>query len=66
MYKTTIRTKWADSGIRVSFPFEKESFDLVFMRSVFTQMPAPDLERYVKEISRVLAPDGRFLGTFSF
>jgi SAM-dependent methyltransferase len=37
---------------------------MVFMRSVFTQMPGPDFERYVKEISRVLAPDGRFLGTF--
>jgi SAM-dependent methyltransferase len=52
------------AGSAYSFPYENESFDLVFMRSVFTQMPAPDFERYVEEIARVLAPDGRFLVTF--
>jgi SAM-dependent methyltransferase len=51
-------------GSAYSFPYKNESFDLVFMRSVFTQMPAPDFERYVGEVARVLAPDGRFLGTF--
>jgi SAM-dependent methyltransferase len=52
------------AGSRHCFPYESESFDLVFMRSVFTQMPAPDFERYVEEVARVLAPDGRFLVTF--
>ena len=51
-------------GSTYSFPYENESFDLVFMRSVFTQMPAPDFERYVEEVARVLASDGRFLVTF--
>jgi ubiquinone/menaquinone biosynthesis C-methylase UbiE len=50
--------------IKRQLPSSRESFDLVFMRSVFTQMPAPDLERYTEEIARVLAPDGRFPGTF--
>jgi SAM-dependent methyltransferase len=52
------------AGSSYSFPYKDESFDLVFMRSVFTQMPSSDLERYVEEIERVLAPGGRFLGTF--
>ena len=52
------------AGSTYFFPYEKESFDLVTMRSVVTQMPAPDFERYVEEIARVLAPNGRFLVTF--
>jgi SAM-dependent methyltransferase len=46
------------------FPFGDASFDFVFLTSVFTHMLAPDLERYLAEIARVLKPGGRCLATF--
>lgn len=41
------------------FPYPDESFDHVFLGSVFTHMFAPDLENYLSEIARVLKPGGR-------
>ena len=46
------------------FPFKDESFDFVFLTSVFTHMLPSDLENYLSEISRVLKPGGRCLITF--
>jgi SAM-dependent methyltransferase len=46
------------------FPYEDASFDLVLLTSVFTHMLPPDVERYLSEIRRVLAPGGRCLITF--
>ena len=43
------------------FPYESESFDLVFLSSVFTHMRAPDVRHYLDEIHRVLRPGGRCL-----
>ncbi|WP_425392321.1 class I SAM-dependent methyltransferase [Ekhidna sp.] len=40
------------------FPFEDESFDFVFLTSVFTHMLPKDLENYMAEISRVLRKGG--------
>lgn len=40
------------------FPFEKESFDFIFLTSVFTHMLPSDVENYLSEISRVLKKDG--------
>ncbi len=50
------------SGYR--FPYENESFDLVFLVSVFTHMLPPDMNNYFSEIARVLKPGGRCLITF--
>jgi ubiquinone/menaquinone biosynthesis C-methylase UbiE len=36
------------------FPFEDRYFDFIFATSVFTHMLPPDMENYLKEISRVL------------
>jgi SAM-dependent methyltransferase len=38
------------------FPFEDESFDLVFLYSVFTHMFPGEVENYLSEIARVLKP----------
>ena len=38
------------------FPLSDNSFDFVFLTSVFTHMFRPDLEQYLDEISRVLRP----------
>jgi SAM-dependent methyltransferase len=46
------------------FPYPDDSFDFVFLTSVFTHMIPPDLENYVAEISRVLKTGGRCLTTF--
>lgn len=45
------------------FPYESESFDFVFLKSVFTHMLPQDMEIYLFEIARVLKKDGRCLVT---
>ena len=46
------------------FPYEDESFDFIFLSSVFTHMLAPDVRHYLDEIQRVLRPGGRCLATY--
>jgi len=46
------------------FPFEDNSFDRVFLTSVFTHMFKDDVENYLSEISRVLKPSGKCLVTW--
>lgn len=36
------------------FPYENDSFDFIFLTSVFTHMLPDDVENYLKEINRVL------------
>lgn len=45
------------------FPYENESFDFVFLTSVFTHVPANEVRHYLDEIYRVLKPGGRCLCT---
>ena len=40
------------------FPYADNSFDVIFLISVFTHMLSDDVENYIKEISRMLRPDG--------
>jgi len=47
-----------------TFPYEDDSFDLVFGLSLFTHLLPADLERYLHETRRVLRPGGRSLYTF--
>jgi SAM-dependent methyltransferase len=46
------------------FPFPSQSFDFVFLTSVFTHLLPRDMENYVYEIARVLKRGGRCLITF--
>lgn len=47
------------------FPFDKETFDIVFLISVFTHMLPDGVANYVHQIGRVLRNKGRcFLSTF--
>lgn len=46
------------------FPYENESFDFVFLTSVFTHMLPRDLEHYLSEISRVMKKGARCLITY--
>ena len=46
------------------FPYKDNSFDFVYLTSVFTHMLPKDLQNYLAEISRVLKPGGRCLITY--
>ncbi len=41
------------------FPYDDASFDVVCLSSVFTHMLPRDMENYIREIVRVLKPNGR-------
>jgi SAM-dependent methyltransferase len=47
-----------------TFPHPDESFDFVFLTSVFTHMLPDDVRHYLAEIRRVLHPGGRCLATW--
>jgi SAM-dependent methyltransferase len=46
------------------FPFADESFDFVFLTSVFTHMLPNGMQRYLSEAARCLRPGGKCLITF--
>ena len=48
----------------MTFPWESNSFDFVFLRSVFTHLLPREMKNYLREIARVLRPDGTCLATF--
>jgi SAM-dependent methyltransferase len=52
------------SAAELGFPYEDASFDFAFLTSVFTHMLPADVQHYLSEISRVLAPGGRCFATF--
>ena len=49
---------------KFTFPFQNDSFDVVVASSVFTHLLPIALKNYVKEIKRVLAPNGRCFISF--
>lgn len=46
------------------FPYATSSMDVVFASSVFTHLATETADHYVGEVSRVLKPGGRFVGSF--
>ena len=46
------------------FPFPDRSFDFIFLASVFTHMMPDAVERYVHELSRLLAPGGTCIESY--
>jgi len=47
-----------------SFPYSNDSFDFVFLTSVFTHILPEDMENYLSEIYRVMKRGGKCLITF--
>jgi len=45
------------------FPYPSESFDVVFLISVFTHLLTDEVSNYAKQIERILKPGGRCLFT---
>jgi SAM-dependent methyltransferase len=46
------------------FPFEEDSFDIVYLPSVFTHMLPGEMEHYLLEIARVMKKGGKCLITY--
>lgn len=58
---------YSNSGIESTkfiFPYKDNTFDVVFLMSVFTHLQIEDIRHYLSEIQRVLKPEGRCLSTF--
>ena len=47
-----------------SFPYGDSTFDIILLKSVFTHMRPPEVDNYLKEVSRLLSAGGRCLTTF--
>jgi len=52
------------SASEYKFPYENESFDFVYLTSVFTHIRPPEFENYLSETSRVLKSNSRCFSTF--
>lgn len=59
-YHRTGKTAPAD----FRFPYPDESFDVVFLASVFTHIFPDGVQNYLREVARVLKPGGRCLISF--
>jgi SAM-dependent methyltransferase len=64
VYNAHYNPDGATAASEYVFPFDDESFDFVFLGSVFTHLVPADLDNYVAQIARVLRPGGRMLATF--
>jgi len=64
IYNSLYNPKGKYQSLDFRFPYADESFDVVFLTSVFTHMFPPDVDHYLDEIARVLKPGGRSLCTF--
>lgn len=59
IYNKRYNPKGKQKAHTYRFPYNDESFDLVFLASVFTHLLPGEMEHYISEISRVLKNGGR-------
>ena len=64
VYNTNYNPKGKLKACDYQFPYRDESFDFVFLASVFTHMLPKDMENYFSEIARTLKENGRCLISF--
>lgn len=64
IYNKSYNPKGKQQSFSYQFPYSDKSFDVIFLTSVFTHMLPVDLEQYLREIARVLKPQGRCLITY--
>lgn len=57
-------SKTNEKAADLKFPYKEETFDFVFLTSVFTHMMPNDMENYIREIKRVLKKDKLCFATF--
>lgn len=54
----------AESELRFELPFPDRSFDVILLKSVFTHLRPPEVDLYLREVTRLLSNRGRCLATF--
>ena len=59
IFNSIYNYKGKEKADKYKFPYNDNTFDFVFLNSVFTHMLSKDVENYLSEISRVLKKDGR-------
>lgn len=64
VYNKTYNPNGKITPAKFRFPYNDNSFDLVFATSVFTHILPSDLPNYISEINRVTKPNGFSLSTF--
>jgi ubiquinone/menaquinone biosynthesis C-methylase UbiE len=64
IYNKMYNPSGSEKSAEYRFKYEDDSFDFIFLTSVFTHMYLEDINKYLNEISRVLKPGGRCLITF--
>ncbi|MDI6775821.1 MAG: class I SAM-dependent methyltransferase [Syntrophales bacterium] len=64
VFNKSYNPKGKHKASEYKFPYENESFDFVFLTSIFTHMLPQDMENYFCEINRLLKRNGRCLITF--
>ncbi|MBK5347062.1 class I SAM-dependent methyltransferase [Bacillus sp. TH44] len=64
IYNQFYNPEGKEDASQYKFPYEDDSFDFIFLTSVFTHLLPKELEHYVSEIVRVLKKDGRCFITF--
>ncbi len=64
IYNKCYNPKGKFKASEYKFPYESESFDFVFLTSVFTHMLPKDVGNYLLEIARVLKPNSMCFATF--
>lgn len=62
--KNDLYNKHIEEAQKFAFPYSDDSFDKVFLFSVFTHMSVAEIAHYLREIKRVLIPGGLCLATF--
>lgn len=64
VYNKEYNPSGAIDASKYTFPYNDDSFDFVFLTSVFTHMLPQEIENYFSEITRVLKKDGICMSTF--
>ena len=62
--RNSLYNKSKTDSATFSFPYEENTFNSVFLFSVFTHMKIDEIQNYLIEINRVLLPGGKCLATF--
>lgn len=64
IYNNMYNPRGKFKGSDYKFPYANETFDFIFLTSVFTHMLPQEMEHYLSEIARVLKKNGRCFITF--
>jgi len=64
LYNKLYNTSTSDDAGSFKFPYPDNTFDFVFLTSVFTHMMPSEVENYIRQISRVMKPRATCLATF--